>query len=206
AELEARGLTAAELAREEARMRRAAAWFDDWERSRRAAGWRPAALETGGAWALPGVTPPFTLTSKADRIDEGPGGWAVLDYKTGQPPTAREAAAGLEPQLPVEALILAHGGFRALDRGDIAQLVYVRVRGGRVPGEERDLAAGREGRAPADLMDAALEGLVRRALLFDRPQTPYPSQIAPRSTRDAGDYDRLARRKEWSGPAEDGEG
>ena len=37
--------------------------------------------------------------------------FAILDYKTGQPPTGKQVRMGLSPQLTLEAAILREGGF-----------------------------------------------------------------------------------------------
>ena len=48
------------------------------------------------------VTPDFTLTARADRIDRlADGSLAIIDYKTGAPPTIDEVLS-LSPQLPLE--------------------------------------------------------------------------------------------------------
>ncbi len=63
------------------------------------------------------VTPDFTLTARADRLDvAGDGGLAIIDYKTGTPPSPKEVRS-LSPQLPLEALIARAGGFERHRRG-----------------------------------------------------------------------------------------
>ena len=57
----------------------------------------------------------FELTGVADRIDIlKSGGAAILDYKTGRPPSPPHIRELLTPQLPLEAAILAAGGFPGL--------------------------------------------------------------------------------------------
>ena len=54
----------------------------------------------------------FTLSARADRIERrSDGSFAILDYKTGQPPTGKQVRMGLSPQLTLEAAILREGGF-----------------------------------------------------------------------------------------------
>ena len=51
---------------------------------------------------------PFTLVGRADRIERrADGRLAILDYKTGAPPSQREVDAGLAPQLLLEACMAA---------------------------------------------------------------------------------------------------
>ena len=55
----------------------------------------------------------FRLTGRADRIERRrDGGLAILDYKTGTPPSQKEVDAGLAPQLLLEAAMAAAGGVR----------------------------------------------------------------------------------------------
>ena len=66
--------------------------------------------------------------------------FAILDYKTGQPPTGKQVRMGLSPQLTLEAAILREGGFEGIDAGaSVGELVYVRLSGNNPPGEERSL-------------------------------------------------------------------
>lgn len=55
-----------------------------------------------------------TVHGKPDRIDRTPGGGvAIVDYKTGKPPTAAQVEAGFALQLGVLGLIAEAGGFPA---------------------------------------------------------------------------------------------
>ncbi len=52
------------------------------------------------------------LRGKADRIDRLPDGTlAIIDYKTGKAPSAKEVMAGYAMQLGLLGLIAEHGGF-----------------------------------------------------------------------------------------------
>ncbi len=57
------------------------------------------------------------------------------------------------------------------------------------------------------LVAEALARLKQRIAFFDDPSTPYHSRVRPYRAGVAGDYDHLARVREWSlgGWAEDGE-
>ncbi len=194
AELRQTGFAPEQLVFEEPRARRAAAWVRGWEDERRRRGWRMAAVETEGEWTSHG----FTVTAKADRIDQGPDGWAILDYKTGQPPSAKQVRSGIEPQLSLEAAILAAGGFKQLGPREATRLVYVRVAGGRDPGSVRDLSEGKEAVPVSDMVDEAREGLARRVAAYRDLRTPYRSRVKPFRVSESGDHDRLARVKEWA--------
>ena len=55
------------------------------------------------------------------------------------------------------------------------------------------------------LAEAALEGLRRRIATFDNENTPYLSRLRPMFLSYEGDYDHLARVKEWSADMETNE-
>jgi len=203
AELDRAGLAPAQLAAERPRVAMAARWFIERERERRAAGYRPVLVEATGRIPIPGPAGDFTLSARADRIDDGPGGPAIIDYKTGQMAGVKEAQTGFDPQLALEAAILAEGGFadapQALRRAP-SSLLYVRFRGGRTPGKERELTdSGHDGET---LMREARAGLERLIEAFDDPETPYLSQPRAKHQNPYGDYDDLARRSEWANAAE----
>ncbi len=191
-ELRRAGMREARMAREHALAANVAPWVIDFERRR-----RPGArliVESQGELAFDAPGGRFTLTAKADRIEARGAGADILDFKTGQAPSARQVRAGLSPQLTLTGAILAEGGFSELGRLDPGDLLYVRVSGGRTPGREESRGAGEA----ADLAAQALAGLKRRVFLFDDPATAYPSWAAPQFIgRYGGDYDHLARLWEW---------
>jgi ATP-dependent helicase/nuclease subunit B len=175
------------------RFERLARWFVDFERRRRAAGYRLLATEASGALELGAPAGPFLLTGRADRLDRtATGDLAILDYKTGQAPTWPQVKSGLVPQLSLEAAMAAAGAFAGIPAKAVAELVYLRLTGGRQPGEDKVLADG-----VTNLAGEALAGLARKIALFDDAKTPYVSRRRPQFERDVGDYDHLARVKEW---------
>jgi ATP-dependent helicase/nuclease subunit B len=146
----------------------------------------------------------FHLSARADRIERRQGGgYAILDYKTGQPPTGKQVRMGLSPQLTLEAAILHGGGFPEIDAGaSVSQLVYVRLSGNNPPGEERILELkikpGDEAQPPDTAAAEArrkLEALIRA---FEDESQAYTSLNLPMWTNRYGSYDDLARIKEWS--------
>ncbi|MBS4044987.1 MAG: double-strand break repair protein AddB [Alphaproteobacteria bacterium] len=179
------------------RFERAMRWFLAYERKRRAGGVRPALLEQEGQLEIAAPAGPFTLKAKADRIDrhEVDGRLAILDYKTGNPPTPKQVNSGLSPQLALEAAIAQAGGFAGLSPADIAELVYIRLGGGAEPGEEKRIeGTSRTEIPPADELArealARLSGWVAR---FDDAAIPYLSRPRPQFVDYPGDYDHLAR-------------
>ena len=100
------------------RFQRIARWFAEWEAARRG-DIAAIAAEIRGEIKIPldnaGI---FTLSARADRIERRrDGSYAILDYKTGQPPTGKQVRMGLSPQLTLEAAILREGGFAGIDAG-----------------------------------------------------------------------------------------
>jgi ATP-dependent helicase/nuclease subunit B len=181
------------MARERALGGNVAPWVVDFERRR-----RPGAellVEASGELTFDGPAGPFTVTAKADRIELAAVCGHVLDFKTGAPPSKKQVEAGLSPQLTLTAAILNAGGFAKAGVRAPGDLVYVRISGGRTPGEEK--ACALEGES-LDMALAALEGLKRRVSAFDDAETPYVAWAAPQFIdKHGGDYDHLSRLWEW---------
>ena len=172
------------------RFANAARGFLEWERGRRAAIALPR-LEVKGRMTFDTPAGPFELACIADRIDllKG-GGAAIIDYKTGSLPQKDALARFLSPQLPLEGAILAAGGFDGLAKTRAGELIYLRL-SGNAKGEQEKILDG----ALAEEAEARLK---QRIAWFDDPATPYTSRVAPQNARIAGDYDHLARVREWS--------
>jgi ATP-dependent helicase/nuclease subunit B len=167
----------------------AARWFVGVERARRA-DIAISHLEIKGER----IFGDFRLYGRADRIDMlRDGGAAILDYKTGAPPTTAQVKQLLAPQLPLEAAILEAGGFQDVAKTDAASLLYLRFAGGAEPGELREIKVD----AHAIASEVA-ERLTQRIAFFDDASTPYHSRVLVQYARTPGDYDHLARVREWS--------
>ena len=124
---------------------------------------RRFAVEIGGNIPIPFGDDTFTLSVRADRIEcLSNGRYAILDYKTGAPPTDKQVRTGLSPQLTLEAAILRQGGFDDIPAGSsVAELLYVRLRGGAEAGEEKPIDF-KDG-TPDQHADHALGELTTRA-------------------------------------------
>jgi ATP-dependent helicase/nuclease subunit B len=186
------------------RFLRIASWFAGWERERRLnvktidaeiRGEIPIALDNGRT---------FCLSARADRIEHRTDRtFAILDYKTGAPPTGKQVRLGLSPQLTLEAAILREGGFANIPAGaSVSELLYVRLSGNNPPGKsillELKLNKGDPPQLPDDAADEArrkLEALIRA---FDNEEQAYPSLVLSMWASRYGRYDDLARIKEWS--------
>lgn len=181
------------------RFRRFATWFAETEPGRRD-GITGLFSEVSGQRRLEGPAGPFDLTARADRIDVSAQGLIITDYKTGTPPTEREVAALLRPQLALEAAIAEAGGFAGLEAMPVIALRYIAAKGGEPPGEERLIKA-----VPAALSAAAMDGLCMRIAEFDRESTPYRAQRRSGFRYDFDSYAHLARVDEWSAAGGDDE-
>jgi ATP-dependent helicase/nuclease subunit B len=177
------------------RFERIARWFTDWERQRRPA-ISAIAAEIRGEIPLNGGA--FRLSGVADRIERNADGrHVILDYKTGSARTEKQVRTGLAPQLTLEAAILRQGGFDGFAAGcSVAQIGYVLLKGGARPGESKPIDFT-EGTADSQA-DRALQKLAELARRFDDDNEPYRSLVHPMWTTYYGDYDHLARVKEWS--------
>lgn len=184
------------------RFERLAAAFVEHERKWRASGAKPAALELKGKLAWPD----FTLTGKADRIDRLPdGSYAVIDYKTGSAPTKKQVAAGLSPQLPLEALMLQHGAFEGLPAGNTSVMEYWQASGKEGSPVKIEKVTTKDNTADT-LREEAAEGLRRLVDTYKNPETAYHSQPRAGILAQGHDYDHLARVREWSVGSEDEDG
>ena len=186
------------------RFQRIARWFADWEAARRGDVGTIIAEIKGDLEIMLDNDRKFVLSARADRIERRrDGSYAILDYKTGAPPTAKQVRMGLSPQLTLEAAILRGGGFAGIDaNSSVGELAYVRLSGNNPPGEHKALELkikpSDTPQPPDDAADyarAQLEELIRR---FENPEEPYRSLVLPMWTDRYGSYDDLARIKEWS--------
>jgi ATP-dependent helicase/nuclease subunit B len=186
------------------RFLRIASWFAGWESERRI-NVRNIDAEIRGEISIPldnGRT--FYLSARADRIEHRTDRtFAILDYKTGAPPTGKQVRMGLSPQLTLEAAILREGGFANIDAGaSVSELLYVRLSGNNPPGKsillELKVNKGDQPQLPDDAADYArkkLEELIRK---FEDEEQPYTSLVLSMWSDRYGRYDDLARIKEWS--------
>lgn len=68
------------------------------------------------------------VTAVADRIElTNDGIFRILDFKTGALPTKQDVISGISPQLIIESIILADGGFKNLPSGVSDKLIYVKI-------------------------------------------------------------------------------
>ncbi|HPG88454.1 MAG TPA: double-strand break repair protein AddB [Hyphomicrobium sp.] len=181
------------------RLERFLDWFAGSETARRSGVTRVIA-ETSGSLIIAAPGGPFTLTARADRIDDAAGGLVITDYKTGVIPSEANVLKGRSPQLPLEAAIAASAiGFPDLAGHSVQALKYIRASGGEPPGEEKFIKTD----DVSALAATALQGLESLVALYDDEATPYRATRRPGFRYDYDDYAHLARVAEWSAHSDD---
>ncbi len=146
------------------------------------------------------ITPDFTITAKADRIDILKDNNAMIfDYKTGTPPKDKEVISGYAPQLPIEAVIFKNNGFKNIKTNSRVKGVrYIKLTGsqnGNITGEKLDDSID-------EIMDKTINNLRDTIEKFSKQETPYLSRPNPNtvnhSIENYSEYSHLARVKEWN--------
>lgn len=171
-------------------------------------GREPVLWEKFGSIEVDGIK----VHGKADRIDRIDGErLAIIDYKTGAPPTNSQVENGFNLQLGVLGLIAAGGGFEGL-AGTPERFEYWSL------GRSKDSETGfgysaepiKEGRKltglPRDEFLARTEDFLRDALAkWILGNEPFVARLNP-DLPSYGDYDQLMRLDEWQarGDVEEG--
>lgn len=152
-------------------------------------------MEASGAWTLSLADGSrFHLTAKADRIEIDPAGQAWLyDYKTGDVPTRPQVFVGWAPQLTLEAAMAQAGAFSEIGAHPAAGAAYVGLKNG---GKTQTLQ-WKELSFPDVVAKHGAE-LVNMLSQYRDPKTPYPSRPYVALVKHEGDFDHLARVKEWA--------
>jgi len=154
-------------------------------------------VELKGALTFRSTGGDFTLTGRADRIDEMQDGTAqIVDYKSGEIPTHAQVEAMISPQLPLEAAMLAENGF-GIGARKADTLIYLSLSDGKKAEKYKPIPNG-------DALGAeALARLKQFVARFDSQDTAYSPREKVLKVRSEGDYDHLARVREWSANGED---
>jgi ATP-dependent helicase/nuclease subunit B len=188
------------------RFMRITQWFVPWDTERRL-DIKTLHAEIRGELKFPVGNREFTLSAVADRIEQrGDGTYVIIDYKTGSGRTEKQVRTGLAPQLTLEAAILRSGKFGDIAPGSVSEIAYVTLKGVEPPGKHSSIKFT-EG-TPDTQADHAFAELKALAAKFESVETAYLSLVHPMWTNHYGDYDHLARVKEWSlsgGGDEEGE-
>jgi len=167
-------------------------WIAELERRNQETGRRPLKAEVAGEAVLAGVT----AQGRLDRIDRlADGSLAIIDYKTGQPPSQKTVDAGFALQLGLLGLIGRAGGFEGVE-GDPEVFEYwslARYRGkfGRLMSPDKDMQ-------PGEFLDHAYANFAEAVQRWLTGDEPYTAKLNP-AFAPYGDYDQLMRLEEWYG-------
>ncbi len=151
----------------------------------------PIAAETKGEASLGGVI----VYGKADRLDRlADDGLAIVDYKTGQPPSLKSVKAGFALQLGMLGLIAREGGFEKLSGLPGAHEYWSLARSNAAFGFRR--VADKDG--AAEFLGRAEQQFVALAADYLLGAKPFVAKLHP-AHAPYGDYDQLMRLDEWYG-------
>lgn len=156
--------------------------------------------ETAESWPLPNLKceRPFSLKARADRVDLlEAGGMVIIDYKTGAVPSFPDMLKGLEPQLPLEAVIAQNKGWGSFTARPVVSLEHWHLHGG------RNTASVTATRAPERDIEGLIEeteaGIHALVDAFFQEGQPYYSFADIGPERRYNDYEHLHRLAEWQG-------
>jgi ATP-dependent helicase/nuclease subunit B len=162
-------------------------------------GRRPVLWEKTGEIEVSGIK----VHGKADRIDTlGEGALAVVDYKTGSPPTNAQVEKGFALQLGVLGLIAARGGFDGLE-GTPEKFEYWSL--GRSEKSEtgfgywcEPIQEGRKktGLPRGEFLSQTEHFLTEALAKWILGSEPFTARLNP-DLPNYGDYDQLMRLDEW---------
>lgn len=164
-------------------------------------GRKTLATETMGAIERHGVR----IEARADRIDRlGDGSLAIVDYKTGQPPSPRQVQEGFALQLGITGLIAQAGGFAGI-AGEPRRFEYwslAKSKQSGLPGYcEEPIPDGKRRTAgiPRDEFLACTAEYLDEALArWILGEDPFTARENP-DLKSYNDYDQLMRLEEWIG-------
>ncbi|CAH1658399.1 double-strand break repair protein AddB [Chelatococcus asaccharovorans] len=151
----------------------------------------------------------FALRGRADRVEERGDGAVIVDFKTGQVPSAKQVFAGFAPQMTLEAAMLVAGGFKgpAPVSADRIELLYVSATGGKEPLRPRPVKPEKdETRSVADLVAEHPVQLAKLMSRYCSGEIGFASRPFAEYAKREGVYDHLARVREWSTGGDDGGG
>jgi ATP-dependent helicase/nuclease subunit B len=163
------------------------------EQRRRELTHKTLATEVTGAFKVRDTQKSFTVTAKADRIDQLAETRAavIIDYKTGRTATRAEVQTGRKPQLALEGVMALEGGFKDIPVMAVSTLEYWKMGAASEP-----LKIGFPKVDIAATIEEARAGISALVNYFDQKETPYLATPDPEFAS-YGEYDLLARLAEW---------
>lgn len=164
-----------------------------------AQGRQPVFFEREGRVAL---NSGITLKARADRIDTTPEGAILVDYKTGQPPSVKDARYGMEPQIAVEAVIMEKGGYGS--NLHCADAEFWQLKGSGDEGLIAKSALGKKDDDTKKWIDDSIEGVEKLTTHFAQDNVDYKaissgSKFKPEKQCMYCDFAGICRFKEGGG-------
>jgi ATP-dependent helicase/nuclease subunit B len=179
------------------RFEEAAEWFEDRVEAQRAEGREPIAAEVEGRFEIAGIT----FKGRADRIDQLPDGkLAIVDYKTGAPPSDAQVKEGFALQLGLLGHLAEVGAFKGVTgKADAFEYWSQARESGKQYGLVKSPTKGRgDNKTEPDAfvgdMFQHFEDALDKWLLGD---APFTAKERPEFAW--SDYDHLMRYEEWQG-------
>lgn len=169
------------------------------------AGRRPILAERKGVIDAGGIQ----LEGTVDRIDRlTDGTLAVVDWKTGKPPSKRAVAEGYSMQLGLLGLIAERGGFEGLSgTPSVFEYWSLASKDGKLGYRASPVGLNSKGDGidPADFTNLAVRVLTGAVDQYLKGDAPFTAKLHPEHAP-YGDYDQLMRLDEWYGRAAGEEG
>jgi len=177
------------------RLEKVAEWIEAEVEANRVKGRTPFRAEIDGRIDIDGVT----LTGRADRIDRTLGGVAIIDYKTGRAPSAKQVKAGLAVQLGLLGAIAEQGGFKDIDSLPAEAFEYWTFQKDGDDFGKMETPTGEKGdRISADVFVETIVAAFRtHAARWLTGEEPFVAKLHPDFTY--GEFDQLMRLEEWQG-------
>ncbi len=156
----------------------------------------PVRFEEDGSMQFLGVR----VYGRADRIDQLPDGTlAIVDYKTGEPPSRSKIEQGFALQLGTMGLIAQHGDFNGLS-GPVSTFEYwsLAKKGDNFGYCDVPIKVGNKktGLLPEDFLPKHEEFLTQAITRFIKGDDPFTARLNP-AYPGYTDYDQLMRLEEW---------
>ncbi len=176
------------------RLIEACVWVEEQVAAHAAQGRMPIASEAEGAAHCDGIE----IYGRVDRIDRGPDGLTIVDYKTGKAPSLKQVNEGFAFQLGLLGFIADQGGFDGLT-GCASGFEYWSFQREKQGFGKISSPAGTRANqiAPEDFVDAIVTQFRAAAAKWLVGEAPFIAKIHPDYAY--GDYDHLMRLEEWQG-------